>query len=74
LDHAPARGRRALCCCFAPLGGGLWSSLVFGAPFLLRISHGCHSSLRSIFTQANSIVPRTDCRYFLLTLAWSDCE
>src|SRR5581483_1694859 len=33
LDHAPARGRRAGCCSLLPLGGGLRSGLVFGAPF-----------------------------------------
>ena len=31
----PRKGRRAGCCSITPLGGGLWSSLVFGAPFFL---------------------------------------
>src|SRR5262249_34957973 len=33
----PRKGRRAGCCSIMPLGGGLWSGLVFGAPFFLAI-------------------------------------
>jgi len=35
LGHAPARGRRALCCSDVPFGEGGLSGLGFGVPFFV---------------------------------------